>query len=205
MAVIGDPLHVVQLHLRQHAALLAQPGVRVGAQQQAGARVVTPRRRDHRLKILSGCERAGNGEISRHLVNEQHLRARIVVQAGCQRIGEPAVCGVTVVLGDAQAQQFAGQRFRPRHHFCIAGRSDQLLKAAGLASVVVNSHRIGDQGDGLAPSGGVANITDKAIFQLPVRQPAFMGLLFDLSGIGFLAPADQDIVLRQLHAGLEGV
>ncbi|SSW86633.1 Uncharacterised protein [Klebsiella pneumoniae] len=87
MAVIGDPLHVVQLHLRQHAALLAQPGIRVGAQQQTGTRVVTPRRRDHRLKILSVCERAGNREIPRYLVNQQHLRARIVVQAGCQRIG----------------------------------------------------------------------------------------------------------------------
>nr|QLG00894.1 hypothetical protein [Enterobacter cloacae] len=39
----------------------------------------------------------------------------------------------------------------------------------------------------------MTNITDKAIFQLPVRQAKIMGFLFYLAGIGFLAPADQDV------------
>ncbi|MNP81113.1 hypothetical protein D3C76_1793870 [compost metagenome] len=51
----------------------------------------------------------------------------------------------------------------------------------------------------------MTNITDKAIFQLPERQPKLMGFLFNLTGIGLLAPADQYIVFGKRHAGFEGM
>ena len=170
MAVFGHYLHVVQRQPRQHAAFFTQPGIRVSTQQQAGIGVITAGRRHHCDKILFACQRTRNGEIPCHLVNQQHFRARVAMQAGRQRIRQAAICGIAVVLGDAETQQFSCERFGTRQHAVIAGGRDQLFKAARLAGIVVNSHRIGDQGDGFAPPGGMANIPDKAILKLPVRQ-----------------------------------
>ncbi|MNJ19631.1 hypothetical protein D3C77_139540 [compost metagenome] len=125
-------------------------------------------------------------------------------QAG-QRIrsGGGGASGIAVVFGDPKARQLMHQPLGSRQHGGITGGGDKLFKLAGLAGIVIDADGVGDKRDRLAPLGRMADIADKAIFQLPIRQTQFLCLLLDLAGIGLLAPANHYVIVSKRHLCVE--
>ena len=173
------------------------------------------RHHDQEIGLAGQCPR--DGEIPRHLVDQQYPGSAILQQPFGQCSRQPLLftilrlrgkCigprGIAVVFGNATAHQLISQALGTGQHLGLTRGGDQLFKPTRLAGIVIDTDRVSDQRYRLAPPGGVADITDKAILQLPVGQPQRLRLLFYLCGIGLLAPADQHIA-RLWHALRRGL
>ena len=101
-------------------------------------------------------------------------------------VGEVEALGVLAVLAEEVARQ-----------------GDLVVLRADDGHGGDDIDRIGDQRYRHPPLGGVADIANKTVFQLPVGQAQCLRLRLDLAGVGLLAPANKHITWLWLIRGCE--